>query len=73
MKVCAQALARHPDVNVQFTDEALLRFPTANVGLAVATEQGLIVPVIRSRRAALARRDRRAPAPTSSAAPARAS
>ena len=35
-KVCAQALARHPDVNVQFTDEALLRFPTANVGLAVA-------------------------------------
>jgi pyruvate dehydrogenase E2 component (dihydrolipoamide acetyltransferase) len=48
LKVCAQALARHPDVNVQFTDDALLRFPTANVGLAVATEQGLIVPVIRS-------------------------
>jgi pyruvate dehydrogenase E2 component (dihydrolipoamide acetyltransferase) len=48
VKVCGQALARHPEVNVQFTDEALLRFPTANVGLAVATEQGLIVPVIRS-------------------------
>src|SRR5262249_11726523 len=48
LKVCAQALARHPDVNVQYTDEALLRFPSANVGLAVATEHGLIVPVIRS-------------------------
>jgi pyruvate dehydrogenase E2 component (dihydrolipoamide acetyltransferase) len=48
VKVCGQALARHPDVNVQYTDEALLRFPTANVGLAVATDQGLIVPVIRS-------------------------
>jgi pyruvate dehydrogenase E2 component (dihydrolipoamide acetyltransferase) len=48
VKVCAQGLARHPEVNVQFTDEALLRFPTANVGLAVATDQGLIVPVIRS-------------------------
>src|SRR5262249_2426831 len=40
LKVCAQALARHPDVNVQYTDEALLRFPSANVGLAVATEHG---------------------------------
>jgi len=48
VKVCAQALARHPDVNVQFTDDALLRFPTADVGLAVATDQGLVVPVIRS-------------------------
>jgi pyruvate dehydrogenase E2 component (dihydrolipoyllysine-residue acetyltransferase) len=48
VKVCGQALARHPDVNVQFTDEALLRFPSANVGIAVAAPQGLVVPVIRS-------------------------
>jgi pyruvate dehydrogenase E2 component (dihydrolipoamide acetyltransferase) len=47
-KVCAQALARHPELNVQFTDEALLRQPTANVGIAVAAPQGLIVPVIAS-------------------------
>ncbi len=26
-RVCASALQRHPDVNVQFTEEALLRFP----------------------------------------------
>jgi pyruvate dehydrogenase E2 component (dihydrolipoamide acetyltransferase) len=47
-KVCAQALMRHRDVNVQYTDDALLKFPTANVGIAVAAPQGLIVPVIRS-------------------------
>src|SRR5581483_11350067 len=47
-KVCAQALMRHRDVNVQYTEEALLRFPTANVGIAVAAPQGLVVPVLRS-------------------------
>jgi pyruvate dehydrogenase E2 component (dihydrolipoamide acetyltransferase) len=47
-KVCAQALMRHRDVNVQYSEDALLRFPTANVGIAVAAPQGLIVPVLRS-------------------------
>jgi pyruvate dehydrogenase E2 component (dihydrolipoamide acetyltransferase) len=47
-KVCAQALMRHRDVNVQYADDALLKFPTANIGIAVAAPQGLVVPVIRS-------------------------
>jgi pyruvate dehydrogenase E2 component (dihydrolipoamide acetyltransferase) len=47
-KVCAQALMRHRDVNVQYTEESLLKFPTANVGIAVAAPQGLVVPVLRS-------------------------
>jgi pyruvate dehydrogenase E2 component (dihydrolipoamide acetyltransferase) len=47
-RVAAQALMRHRDVNVQFTDDALLRFPTANVGIAVAAPAGLVVPVVRS-------------------------
>jgi pyruvate dehydrogenase E2 component (dihydrolipoamide acetyltransferase) len=47
-KVCAQALMRHPEVNAEFTEEALLLHPSANVGLAVAAPQGLVVPVIRS-------------------------
>ncbi len=47
-KLCAQALMRHRDVNVQYTEDALLKFPTANVGIAVAAPQGLVVPVIRS-------------------------
>ena len=46
-KVCAAGLTRHREVNAQWTDEAILLFPTANVGIAVATPQGLVVPVIR--------------------------
>ena len=45
-RVCAQALVRHPGMNVQFTNEALLSFPNANVGIAVAAPQGLVVPVV---------------------------
>jgi pyruvate dehydrogenase E2 component (dihydrolipoyllysine-residue acetyltransferase) len=47
-RVCAQALVRHPGMNVQFTDDALLSFPNANVGIAVAAPQGLVVPVVRN-------------------------
>jgi pyruvate dehydrogenase E2 component (dihydrolipoamide acetyltransferase) len=47
VKVCATALKRHHEVNAQWTDDAILLFPTANVGIAVATPQGLVVPVIR--------------------------
>ena len=47
-KICAQALLRHGAVNAQYTDDAILRLPTANVGIAVAAPSGLIVPVIRS-------------------------
>jgi pyruvate dehydrogenase E2 component (dihydrolipoamide acetyltransferase) len=47
-KVCATGLMRHREVNAQWTDEAILLLPSANVGLAVATPQGLVVPVIRS-------------------------
>ena len=46
-KVCAQALMRHRDVNVQYADDALLVFPSADVGIAVAAPQGLVVPVVR--------------------------
>jgi pyruvate dehydrogenase E2 component (dihydrolipoamide acetyltransferase) len=46
-KVCAQGLMRHRDMNVQYTDDALLVFPSADVGIAVAAPQGLIVPVVR--------------------------
>jgi pyruvate dehydrogenase E2 component (dihydrolipoyllysine-residue acetyltransferase) len=47
-KVCAQALMRHREVNAEFTEDAILLHPTANVGLAVAAPQGLVVPVVRS-------------------------
>jgi pyruvate dehydrogenase E2 component (dihydrolipoamide acetyltransferase) len=47
-KVCAAALLRHREVNAQYSEDAILRYPTANIGLAVAAPQGLVVPVIRS-------------------------
>jgi pyruvate dehydrogenase E2 component (dihydrolipoamide acetyltransferase) len=47
-KICAQALMHHRDMNVQFTGDALLAFPNANVGIAVAAPQGLVVPVVRN-------------------------
>ena len=43
----AHALMRHRDVNVQYSDDALLVFPSADVGIAVAAPQGLVVPVVR--------------------------
>ena len=45
-KLSAQALMRHRDLNVQFSDDALLVFPNADVGIAVAAPQGLVVPVV---------------------------
>jgi pyruvate dehydrogenase E2 component (dihydrolipoamide acetyltransferase) len=47
-KVCAAALMRHRPVNAHFAGDSILLFPTANVGIAVATDRGLVVPVIRS-------------------------
>jgi pyruvate dehydrogenase E2 component (dihydrolipoamide acetyltransferase) len=47
-KVCAQALMRHRDMNVRFGEDELLVYPTADVGIAVAAPQGLVVPVVRS-------------------------
>jgi pyruvate dehydrogenase E2 component (dihydrolipoamide acetyltransferase) len=47
-KVSATALKRHRDVNVAFNEDTLLRYPTANIGIAVAAPQGLVVPVISS-------------------------
>jgi pyruvate dehydrogenase E2 component (dihydrolipoamide acetyltransferase) len=47
-KASAAALLRHPQVNSHYENETLTHFPTANVGMAVATDRGLLVPVIRS-------------------------
>src|SRR5262249_13380774 len=46
-KLSAQALMRHREVNAEFTEDAILLHPSANVGIAVAAPQGLVVPVIR--------------------------
>jgi pyruvate dehydrogenase E2 component (dihydrolipoamide acetyltransferase) len=46
-RLVAAALMRHRPVNAHFVDGKILRFPSANVGIAVATTNGLVVPVIR--------------------------
>jgi pyruvate dehydrogenase E2 component (dihydrolipoamide acetyltransferase) len=46
-KLAAVALLRHREVNAHFADDELRIFPNAHIGLAVATERGLIVPVQR--------------------------
>ncbi len=46
-KLCAVALLRHPDVNAHFAGTEVHRFRSANIGIAVAIPNGLVVPVIR--------------------------
>ncbi len=47
-KVSAVALMRHRAVNALFAGEEVRLIPTANVGIAVAVPNGLLVPVQRS-------------------------
>jgi pyruvate dehydrogenase E2 component (dihydrolipoamide acetyltransferase) len=45
-KACAAALIRHRAVNALWADDAIELHPSANVGIAVAIDAGLVVPVI---------------------------
>ena len=47
-RVTAAALMRHRGVNAHFIDDEIHIHPNANVGIAVAAPQGLVVPVIRA-------------------------
>ncbi len=47
IKACAMALKKHPKVNSQWREESILINHHVNVGVAVAVEDGLVVPVLR--------------------------
>ena len=47
IKVAAQALVEHPNVNVSFADDHMRMFKRVDVGIAVAIPDGLITPVLR--------------------------
>ncbi|MGW3770931.1 dihydrolipoamide acetyltransferase family protein [Actinomadura verrucosospora] len=47
VKAVATALREHPAVNVSYTEENLLFHKRVHVGVAVAVEDGLVVPVVR--------------------------
>lgn len=46
VKVCAWALQQHPALNAGFENETILEWSDINIGVAVALDEGLIVPVI---------------------------
>jgi pyruvate dehydrogenase E2 component (dihydrolipoamide acetyltransferase) len=46
IKATALALARYTRMNASFQDEGVVIYPNINIGMAVAVEDGLIVPVI---------------------------
>ena len=47
VKASAEALKRNPTFNAHWTDDGLLAKRRINIGVAVAVDEGLIVPVIR--------------------------
>ena len=47
LKAAAAALKMHPDVNVTYTEDKLLKHQHINIGVAVAIPDGLIVPVVK--------------------------
>jgi pyruvate dehydrogenase E2 component (dihydrolipoamide acetyltransferase) len=46
VKAAARALIEVPEMNVVWTEEAVLQAPTADVAVAIASERGLVTPVI---------------------------
>jgi pyruvate dehydrogenase E2 component (dihydrolipoamide acetyltransferase) len=47
IKACAMALKKHPKVNSQWKEDAITINHHVNIGVAVAVEDGLVVPVLR--------------------------
>lgn len=47
VKLCAVALTEHPHVNARLHDDGILHIRAVHIGIAVDTDRGLLVPVIR--------------------------
>jgi pyruvate dehydrogenase E2 component (dihydrolipoamide acetyltransferase) len=48
IKCAATALKKHPEININWSDDAILQFENADISVAVATESGLITPIIKN-------------------------
>ena len=48
IKCVATALKKHPEININWTDSAILQFENADISVAVATDAGLITPIIKN-------------------------
>jgi pyruvate dehydrogenase E2 component (dihydrolipoamide acetyltransferase) len=47
IKACGLALIKHPQINSSYQGEVARRYKEAHIGVVVATEEGLIIPVVR--------------------------
>ncbi len=48
IKILAAALVKHPEINASFQDKIIRYYEQADIGVAVAIEDGLITPVVRA-------------------------
>lgn len=48
IKVAAAALMQHPQVNASFQDKVVRYYEHADIGVAVAIDEGLITPIVRA-------------------------
>jgi len=48
VKACAMALRKHPKVNAAWLGDTIRYYNYVNIGVAVAVEEGLLVPVLRN-------------------------
>jgi pyruvate dehydrogenase E2 component (dihydrolipoamide acetyltransferase) len=48
IKACALALRQHPNVNASWLGDRIRKYKYVNIGVAVAVEDGLLVPVVRN-------------------------
>jgi len=46
IKACAMALRKHPQVNTQWSDDVTITAKHIHIGVAVAVDEGLVVPVL---------------------------
>jgi pyruvate dehydrogenase E2 component (dihydrolipoamide acetyltransferase) len=46
VRLCAESLVRHPRVNARWANGSVVPSSVVNVGVAVATDDGLVVPVV---------------------------
>ncbi|QQS12664.1 MAG: pyruvate dehydrogenase complex dihydrolipoamide acetyltransferase [Rhodospirillales bacterium] len=47
IKASALALRDHPDVNASWTDDAMILYGSVDISVAVATDRGLVTPIVR--------------------------
>ena len=48
IRACALTLPDHPALNAQFDGTELLKFPHVDISVAVATDNGLVTPIVRN-------------------------